>query len=71
MRLLKVDKDASFGLQSFSEKDAPPFAILSHTWSTKADDEVTLQDIKDKDSGHATKAGYQKLLFCTIQTHHR
>jgi hypothetical protein len=68
MRLLKVNKDGSFGLESFSEKGAPPFAILSHTWSANADDEVKLQDLKD--GTYATKTGSQKLLFCSKQAKH-
>jgi hypothetical protein len=68
MRLLKANKDGSFGEEWFSEEKAPPFAILSHTWSTEADDEVKLQDIKD---GTCTyKPGFQKLLFCSKQAKH-
>jgi hypothetical protein len=69
MRLLKVNKDGSFGdLEFFPEKEAPPFAILSHTWSTNADDEVKLQDIKD--DAYANKTGSQKLLFCSKRANH-
>ena len=42
MRLLKINKDGSFSLESFSKEKAPPFAILSHTWSTEPNDEVKL-----------------------------
>jgi Heterokaryon incompatibility protein (HET) len=68
MRLLKVNKDGSFSLVSFLEEKAPSFAILSHTWSTEADDEVKLQDIKDGTC--ANKTGFQKLLFCSKQAKH-
>ena len=68
MRLLKVKADGSFGLESFLEEKAPSFAILSHTWSTEADDEVKLQDIKDGTC--ADKPGFQKLLFCSKQAKH-
>jgi hypothetical protein len=68
MRFLKVNNDGSFGLESFSEEKAPSFAILSHTWSSEADDEIKLQDIKD---GTCTKkTGFQKLLFCSKQAKH-
>jgi heterokaryon incompatibility protein (HET) len=68
MRLLKVNEDGSFGLESVLEDKAPSFAILSHTWSTEADDEVKLQDIKDGTC--ANKTGFQKLLFCSKQAKH-
>ena len=65
MRLLKINKDGSFSLESFSKEKAPPFAILSHTWSTEPNDEVKLQDIKD--STYANKLAIKKLLFCSKQ----
>jgi hypothetical protein len=61
MRLLRANEDGSFCLESVWEDKAPSFAILSHTWSTEADDEVKLQDIKDGTC--ANKTGFQKLLF--------
>jgi hypothetical protein len=68
MRLLRANKDGSFGLESFSENEAPPFAILSHTWNANPDDEIKLQDVKD--GTYATKIGSQKLLFCSKQAKH-
>src|ERR1700753_676062 len=68
MRLLRVNEDNNFGLESFPEEKAPSFAILSHTWSSEADDEVKLQDIKD--GTYANKTGFQKLLFCGKQAKH-
>jgi heterokaryon incompatibility protein (HET) len=66
MRLLKANEAGSFSLESFLEKAAPSFGILSHTWSTEADDEVKLQDIKDGTCVNK-KVGFQKLLFCDKQ----
>jgi hypothetical protein len=65
MRLLKLSKEGSFGLESFQEDQAPPFAILSHTWSSEPDDEVKIQDIRD--GTFSSKPGFQKLLFCSKQ----
>jgi hypothetical protein len=68
MRLVKANTDGSFGLEWFSEEKAPPYAILSHTWSKDPDDEFKLQDVKD---GTCTKKpGFQKLLFCSKQAKH-
>jgi hypothetical protein len=65
MRLLDSNEDNGFGVKSFLEENAPPYAILSHTWSSEEHDEVKLQDIKD---GTGTKkTGFQKLLFCRNQ----
>lgn len=47
------------------EDHLPPYAILSHTWSQKAEDEVTLQDMEDGTA--ARKAGYAKIEFCMRQ----
>jgi tetratricopeptide (TPR) repeat protein len=66
MRLLKLNEDGSFRLETFSEEQAPPYTILSHTWSTESDNEVKLQDIRD--GTFTNKPGYQKLLFCSKQS---
>jgi len=50
----------------FSEIDAPPYAVLSHTWQT-SDQEVSFQDIMEE-SGRA-KSGYHKVEFCGMQAH--
>jgi Heterokaryon incompatibility protein (HET) len=65
MRLLKLNDDGSFSSKWFSES-VPPYAILSHTWGTGEDDEVTFQDIKDGTGND--KPGFQKLRFCSSQT---
>jgi len=44
MRLLKVNPDGRFGLAIFLDKEAPPYAILSHTWEG-VEDEVTFDNL--------------------------
>jgi hypothetical protein len=68
MRLLKLNDDGSFSLEWFSEDKAPPYAILSHTWGTGKDDEVTFKDLKDGTGNN--KPGFQKLQFCGNQAKH-
>ena len=41
--------------------EAPPYVILSHTWG---DEEVTLQDLQQPDSGYRSKPGFSKLRGC-------
>lgn len=65
MRLLQLGATGELTLTRDISYDIPPYAILSHTWGTGLDDEVTLQDIKEnKGEG---KPGYQKILFCGQQ----
>jgi hypothetical protein len=64
MRLLKLNDDGSFSLDTFSGHTVPPYAILSHTWGSD-NEEVTFKDIKDGSSSN--KLGYQKLSFCGNQ----
>jgi hypothetical protein len=67
MRLLMLEDDGGFSPEWFPE-DVPPYAILSHTWGTAKDDEVTFKDLK---SGTANnKPGFQKLQFCSEQAKH-
>ncbi len=44
----------------------PPYAILSHTWWSDAD-EVTFQDLSGDGRAAQAKAGYEKLRFCAEQ----
>jgi hypothetical protein len=66
MRLLAVSDDGNFIQEQFAKDSMPPYAILSHRWSTREDDEVTFEEIAegkcDKD-----KPGYKKLEFCSAQ----
>ncbi|RSL48478.1 hypothetical protein CEP54_012912 [Fusarium duplospermum] len=51
-------------IQYFYEHDAPPYAILSHTWS---DEEVTFQDMTNGKDFHIHKRGYSKIReFCQV-----
>jgi len=68
MRLLKIDNgndDGRFSLEWFRKDEIPPYAILSHTWGTRQDEEVTHQDIVDGTGRN--KPGFQKLTFCGNQ----
>jgi hypothetical protein len=65
MRFLTFNEDNGVDVKSFAVEHAPPYAILSHTWSTEPQDEVKLQDIKDGTG--STKTGFQKLVFCKDQ----
>lgn len=56
MRLLNAQ---TIRLEEFFEKDAPPYAILSHTWG---EEEVTFQDIKGPQSHYAKLKGYNKIV---------
>ncbi|KAF1935704.1 HET-domain-containing protein [Clathrospora elynae] len=61
MRLLKrLPGDSGFELTSFKDDPAPPYAILSHTWTDGQ--EVTYKDLVE---GTGTdKDGYTKIRFC-------
>jgi hypothetical protein len=67
MRLLKCNADNSFSLEMFSGTAIPPYAILSHTWASNNEEEVTFKDLTDTDSTGSNKGGYQKLRFCGSQ----
>src|SRR5437762_2413110 len=64
MRLLQLDDTGGFSLTSFSDKETPKYAILSHTWGD-ANAEVTYTDLVDGTADN--KEGYQKLRFCGNQ----
>ncbi|KAK4222596.1 hypothetical protein QBC38DRAFT_518820 [Podospora fimiseda] len=57
MRLINVETEK---LVSFSLDDAPPYAILSHTWSQNDADELTVRDILEGTAKNKT-FGYTKL----------
>ena len=63
MRLLKtgpyVPGDERLEVTQNWGKDIPPYAILSHTWSTNPDDEVLLSDVQSGTC--STKPAYAKL----------
>jgi len=69
MRLLKLDNDGRYSLESFQKDKIPQrYAILSHTWGQGDDDEVTYKDIVDGTGSN--KPGFRKLEFCGKQAKH-
>ena len=42
----------------------PKYAILSHTWSTDPNEELSFQDIFQRKAGIETKSGYKKMSEC-------
>lgn len=65
MRLLKNSEDGGVTITRFNDNEIPPYAILSHTWATDTEDEVTFDDLVK--GGGQTKRGYQKIRFCGEQ----
>ncbi|KAF5632683.1 TPR domain protein [Fusarium sp. NRRL 52700] len=65
MRLLQVHQNGSVSFTKDLHDKIPPYAILSHTWESDAQ-EVRLNDIKAQ-TAH-TKSGFKKLEFCRKQT---
>ena len=63
MRLLSLNDEGELRLTEIYG-EIPPYAILSHTWRSDAD-EVTYRDVMER-SG-MTKIGYQKIQFCGKQ----
>jgi hypothetical protein len=67
MRLVKFGGNGDLNdlsLVEFTDRNIPPYAIISHTWG-ESSEEVTFQDII---SGIGkNKAGYRKLRFCEVQ----
>jgi hypothetical protein len=64
MRLLKLGSHGELSLTEDFVDNAPPYAILSHTWGS-AEDEVTFRDLVN--GSGTSKAGYAKLQFCGKQ----
>ncbi|KAH8899088.1 HET-domain-containing protein [Thozetella sp. PMI_491] len=61
MRLLNTQ---TLQLSEFFDDQAPPYAILSHTWS---EEEVTLQDVQQAEPSKLSKKGYEKVQECCRQ----
>jgi hypothetical protein len=60
MRLINAN---TIQIHEFIDVDnAPPFAILSHTWSNQ---ECSLQDMKDPNV--KSRTGYKKIRYCCDQ----
>nr|CEG05421.1 unnamed protein product [Fusarium clavum] len=62
MRLINVE---TWGLESFADDNAPPYAILSHTWASD-EQELSFQDMGRK-SIRKPEYGIQKLRGCCNQ----
>lgn len=68
MRLLECKGDG-FAFQEFDDSDTiPPYAILSHTWTTG--EEVTFEELRNASKKRKRKSGYDKLQFCGQQAKH-
>ncbi|KAK4220831.1 HET-E heterokaryon incompatibility protein, partial [Podospora fimiseda] len=65
MRLLERTNTGTIRLTKFLIKDIPPYAILSHTWSDKEEEEVSFKDLTD--GGADSKHGFNKIRFCADQ----
>ncbi|KIW32636.1 uncharacterized protein PV07_04166 [Cladophialophora immunda] len=63
MRLLERQPDGDLILREFTDKDVPPYAILSHTWFEDNEEEVSFQDAED--GSGKRKAGWEKIAFCS------
>jgi Heterokaryon incompatibility protein (HET) len=66
MRLLTIDDNGRFILERFAKDRIPPYAILSHRWSTDDNDEINFKEIIEG-IGDERKSGYNKLQFCYTQ----
>ena len=66
MRLLTIDDNGHFILERFAKDRIPPYAILSHRWSTDNNDEITFKEITEGINDRR-KSGYKKLEFCGAQ----
>ncbi|KAF2682033.1 HET-domain-containing protein [Lentithecium fluviatile CBS 122367] len=62
MRLLYFDSSGRLSSTDFSQKEIPPYAILSHTWG---DAEFLFEDLANNTG--KSKAGYKKIMFCGEQ----
>ena len=69
MRLLERSNVGAwvFSKDFVSDSQAPPYAILSHTWGA-VPEEVTFHDIAD--GSGKRKSGYRKIEFCGEQAEH-
>lgn len=67
IRLLSFDRGHGYTLHKFYNLPLPAYAILSHTWDTNNDNEVSFADLepgKAKNKLGHRKPGYRKLEFC-------
>ncbi|KAI1458975.1 vegetative incompatibility protein HET-E-1 [Annulohypoxylon moriforme] len=67
MRLLYRNDDGAFELtKDLAADELPRYAILSHTWLTNSDGEVTFDDLTQGNT-ESKPAGYAKIQFCGEQ----
>ncbi|KIW13295.1 hypothetical protein PV08_08483 [Exophiala spinifera] len=62
MRLLERKPNGEFGFQEFAKGDVPAYAILSHTWLTDNNEEISFHDVVAGTGKR--KAGWKMLEFC-------
>ncbi|KAM3416093.1 hypothetical protein BST61_g9574 [Cercospora zeina] len=65
MRLLSLDENGELSLRTYEEGNRPPYAILSHTWDTEEEQEVTYHDLIN--GRGRNKRGRDKIMFCAEQ----
>jgi hypothetical protein len=64
MRLLERKPDGDLVFRESADKDAPTYAILSHTWLANNNEEVSFQDVEASTDKGKSKAGWEKIQFC-------
>ncbi|OAP54709.1 hypothetical protein AYL99_11157 [Fonsecaea erecta] len=62
MRLLERKPNGDLAFQEFTREDVPAYAILSHTWLTDNNEEISFHDV-EAGTGKG-KAGWKKIEFC-------
>jgi hypothetical protein len=68
MRLLKRGENGELSLtRDLFGDDIPPYAILSHTWSLDATEEVKFEDLGKDTEKWTGKPSYKKIKFCAEQ----
>jgi hypothetical protein len=66
MRMLRAtDRESPLELVEIASHALPPFAILSHTWSSNSEDEVKFEDIEAQ--AYFKKPSYRKVRFACQQ----
>jgi len=64
MRLLERKPDGDLVFRESADKDAPTYAILSHTWLANNNEEVSFQDVEAGTDNGKSKARWEKIQFC-------
>lgn len=66
MRLLQLQSNGDICWANNHVESAPPYAILSHTWNSEAE-EASFEDLRVNSEEIKTKIGYEKIRFCGLQ----